>query len=472
MYKKKRKGWTKHIDFTIMDLLCLMSALIIAYYIRFDGAWIFGKFENDRWRTLFVTMILIDLVAVFFLESYKNILRRTKYQELRATVFHCSVVFGGMLVYLYATKKSFEYSRATLFTFFFIAIVLEYFGRVTLKRIVRRRLILDKNKAVMIVVAESDNVERCLSEIAHNIYTDFKVVGVAVVDKDFTGNYIQGIPVIATADTFMEYVRTHVVDEVFIDGNTKASSEALGHELVEFGITVHISLVHTDKLLPNRAMENYANYVVMTSSMHIASARQLFVKRVMDIFGSIIGLIFTGIAFIIFAPIIKIQSPGPVFYKSVRIGQNGRRFRFYKFRSMYVDADKELERLKVENEMQGNMFKMEDDPRIIPIGHFMRKHSIDELPQFWNVFKGDMSLVGTRPPTEEEFEQYEYHHKARLGFKPGLTGMWQVSGRSDIRDFEEVVAIDTQYIADWTIGLDIMIIFKTIGVVLTGKGSK
>ena len=177
------------------------------------------------------------------------------------------------------------------------------------------------------------------------------------------------------------------------------------------------------------------------------------------------GLIFMAIAFIIFAPIIKIQSPGPVFYKSVRIGKNGRRFNFYKFRSMHVDADKRLKDLQKDNEIKGLMFKMENDPRIIPIGHFMRKYSIDELV-------GDMSLVGTRPPTEGEFENYEYHHKARLAIKPGLTGLWQVSGRSDIKDFEDVVKLDTKYISNWTLGLDIKILFKTVGVVLTGSGSK
>jgi len=118
------------------------------------------------------------------------------------------------------------------------------------------------------------------------------------------------------------------------------------------------------------------------------------------------------------------------------------------------------------------MFKMENDPRVFPIGHFMRKHSIDELPQFYNVLKGDMSLVGTRPPTEAEFENYEYHHKARLAIKPGLTGMWQVSGRSDITDFEEVVALDTEYIQNFSLALDAKIILKTIGIVFNGKGGK
>ena len=139
---------------------------------------------------------------------------------------------------------------------------------------------------------------------------------------------------------------------------------------------------------------------------------------------------------------------------------------------MYPNADQLLKELQDQNEMQGLMFKMENDPRIIPAGHFLRKYSLDEFPQFWNVLKGDMSLVGTRPPTEAEFANYEMHHKARLSFRPGLTGMWQVSGRSDVTDFEDVVALDTQYISNWSLGLDLMILFKTVGVVLSGKGSK
>lgn len=179
-----------------------------------------------------------------------------------------------------------------------------------------------------------------------------------------------------------------------------------------------------------------------------------------------------GIAFLIFAPIIKHQSPGPIFFSQVRIGKNGRQFKIYKFRSMNVDAEEKKKELLAQNEMDGLMFKMEDDPRIFPVGKFMRKYSIDELPQFWNILKGEMSLVGTRPPTEDEFEQYEAHHRARLGIKPGLTGMWQVSGRSDIRDFEEVVKLDTQYISNWNLGLDIKILFKTIQVVLLGRGAE
>ena len=139
---------------------------------------------------------------------------------------------------------------------------------------------------------------------------------------------------------------------------------------------------------------------------------------------------------------------------------------------MYVDAEERKKELMDQNEMNGLMFKMENDPRIFPAGHFIRKYSIDELPQFWNVLIGDMSLVGTRPPTENEYAQYDLHHKARLAGRPGLTGLWQVSGRSNITDFEEVVALDTEYIRNWSLGLDISILFKTVAVVFKGSGSK
>ena len=473
MYSKKKRSWVKHLDFTIIDIACMLLALFIAYLWRFE--WSFDSdipVDVDLYIRMAIALVLIDIFTIFFTESYSGILRRNKYQELRSTVIHCFIVFGVYLIYMYATKQSVLYSRQLLFTYFILSVIFEYFARVLWKRLIRRQKLLDKNKAEMLVVAEASTVERCLEEIAHNKFTDFKVTGVVVVDVEMKDQTIQGIPVVANADDFLEYVRTHVVDEVYIDGNTRASSEALANTLVELGVTVHISLVHTNFMMPNMVLENYASYVVLTTSMHIASTRQLFLKRAMDIIGSIVGLIITFIAFIIFAPIIKATSPGPIFYKSVRIGKNGRRFKFYKFRSMYVDADKRKQELMEKNEMDGNMFKMENDPRITPVGHVMRKYSIDELPQFFNVLKGDMSLVGTRPPTEDEYEMYKYHHKARLAFRPGLTGMWQISGRSDITDFEEVVKYDTEYIANWSLGLDIKILFKTVAVVLSGKGSK
>ena len=196
--------------------------------------------------------------------------------------------------------------------------------------------------------------------------------------------------------------------------------------------------------------------------------------------GSIIALLIM----IIIGPIIKIKSPGPILFKQWRIGQNGKKFQMLKLRSMYLDAEERKKELMKENRIgSGLMFKLDFDPRIIGneilpdgtkktgIGEFIRATSLDEFPQFFNVLFGDMSLVGTRPPTVDEWEKYEYHHRARLAIRPGITGMWQISGRSEIIDFEEVVKLDTKYIQNWSLLLDLKILIKTVATVIKRKGA-
>lgn len=470
MYKRQKKSWVKHLDFLIVDIICLEIAFYSSCLIRL------GNMRRlpvllDYYNRLAVVLLLVDICVVFFFEAYTGILRRNKVQELKAVLMHCSIVFSAVTVYVWATKQSEIYSRQVIFVFWGIAVIIEYFSRCLWKIYIRQRMIKGKKFSQLLVVTEECYAEECVSDFQHDRYKEFEVIGVVIVDKNRIGDEICGVPVVASADSFLEYVRVNVVDEIFINGNTRESSEALANELLELGLTVHFNLVRESRLMPNKLVERCGKYMVLTTSMKIATTRQVFIKRCMDILGSLVGLLLAGIAFVAFAPVIKFQSPGPIFYEQTRIGRNGRRFKFYKFRTMIVGADRMKEELMAQNEMDGLMFKMEDDPRIFGIGKFMRKYSIDELPQFWNVLKGDMSLVGTRPPTEEEFVQYELHHKARLGIRPGLTGMWQVSGRSDIKNFEEIVALDTQYISNWSLGMDIRILFRTIGVVLTGKGS-
>ena len=470
MYKRQKKSWVKHLDFLIVDILCLEIAFYSSCLIRL------GNIRRlpvllDYYNRLAVVLLLVDICVVFFFEAYTGILRRNKVQELKAVLMHCCIVFAAVTVYVWATKQSEIYSRQVILGFLGIAVVIEYFSRCLWKINIRQRMIKGKKFSQLLVVTEECYAEECVSDFQHDRYKEFEVIGVVIVDKNRIGDEICGVPVVASADSFLEYVRVNVVDEIFINGNTRESSEALANELLELGLSVHFNLVRESMLMPNKLVERCGKYMVLTTSMKIATTRQVFIKRCMDILGSLVGLFLTGVALLVFAPVIKYQSPGPIFYEQTRIGRNGRRFKFYKFRTMVVGADQMKEELMEQNEMDGLMFKMEDDPRIFGIGKFMRKYSIDELPQFWNVLKGDMSLVGTRPPTEEEFVQYELHHKARLGIRPGLTGMWQVSGRSDIKNFEEIVALDTQYISNWTLGMDVRILFRTIGVVLTGKGS-
>lgn len=470
MYKKEIKSWVKHLDFTILDIICLQAAFFISYVFRLGMKTL--PYESEPYKRMVIVLVLIDICVVFFAESYKGILRRNKFQELKAVTINCLIIFVGLLAFMWQTKQTAVYSRQILYVFLFLAIVFEFLTRIILKRWIRKRIITSRYRLEMIIVTTYEYAQECIKNFEKMEYTEFMVKGIVIVDRVLTGEKIRGVPVVASADDFFEYTRTNVVDEVFINGKSRESCEALANDLIEAGITVHYNLVHVTQLMPNRVVEELGNYMVLTSSMKMASARQLLLKRMMDIAGSLIGLLLTGIAFVIFAPMIKIQSPGPIFFAQLRVGKNGRIFKFYKFRSMYVDAEEQKRKLMEQNEMKGNMFKMKNDPRIFPIGKFIRKYSIDELPQFFNVLMGDMSLVGTRPPTIEEFENYNLKHKARLGIKPGLTGMWQVSGRSDITDFEQVVGLDTYYISHWDLGLDIKILFKTIQVVLTGKGSE
>ncbi|KAF5438474.1 MULTISPECIES: sugar transferase [Pediococcus] len=195
-----------------------------------------------------------------------------------------------------------------------------------------------------------------------------------------------------------------------------------------------------------------------------------FFKRMLDIVASVIGLIVLSPIFLIVSLAIKAEDRGPIFYSQVRLGKGQRPFKMYKFRSMIVDADKKLEKLLKQNEVEGAMFKMKEDPRITRVGRFTRKHSLDELPQLLNVLAGDMSLVGPRPPLEREVADYSEHDKQRLIVKPGCTGLWQVTARNDV-DFSGMVDLDLQYIEKSGLMFDVIILFKTIGIVFKPNGA-
>lgn len=383
-----------------------------------------------------------------------------------------SIILMLVFAFLFITKTSEIFSRAVFILMWFLGILFVYLERIIWKKVLKKKMTRVEYLQNMIVITTRDRAEKTLFNMFHKEYRGFYIRGILLEEDEIKESDILGFKVLGKAEDIREILINEIVDEVFIDlPLNEIQSEKIRDDCKKMGITTHSNITDLLKDDKNMIVEKYAGHMVLTSTLKFAEPRQLFVKRVMDIVGGIIGLFLTFFLILVFGPIIYIQSPGPIFFSQERVGRNGRKFRIYKFRSMYLDAEKRKEELMSQNKMKGLMFKMDNDPRIIPIGHFMRKTSLDEFPQFWNVLKGDMSLVGTRPPTVDEYEKYEIHHKARLATKPGLTGMWQVSGRSDIVNFEEVVQLDMKYITEWNIGMDLRILFQTVKIVFTGKGS-
>ncbi len=469
MYKREKDVWDKHIDFILLDIVCMQLAYIFAYVIR--HGWNIGYFF-EQYLGLDIILLLTQICVGFFLGNYRDILRRGYFEELKKTILYVSINLMIVFVILFMNQSSDEFSRIILIWLWGLGSLFLYVERVLWKKVIRKRMHDHKQLNHMILVTKREDAKDIILTMQKKEYSGYEISGILVEGKLLEEEKILDIPVLGNASEADDILKKIVVDEVFINLPLyEKRTKDIQKYCREMGITTHSNLGPIDEENGNMIVDNYAEHMVLTSSIRFADSRQLLFKRIMDIAGGIVGLCMTAVITVIFGPIIYIQSPGPIFFSQERIGRNGRKFKIYKFRSMYPDAEERKKDLMKQNKMQGLMFKMDNDPRIIPIGHFMRKTSLDEFPQFWNVLKGDMSLVGTRPPTVDEYEQYEMHHKARLAVKPGLTGMWQASGRSNIVDFEEVVKLDTKYIENWSIALDFRILLKTVLALIKKEGS-
>lgn len=402
----------------------------------------------------------MDIVVIFFFDSLKNVLKRGFYQEFVMTVKQTCLITLCSVFYLFTFKEAENYSRLVLGYTAALYLLISYVLRCLWKNCLRKYF-GGAEKRSLLIVTVSDIVDTVIDNIKNKNYGDYFVTGVCILDKKAKGRVIDGVTVVADEDDLVEYVCREWVDEVFINiPESEPYPAELLDKFIEMGVVVHMKLAKSQNLLGKKQfVEHLGTYTVLTTSINSVSRRQIILKRMLDILGGLAGCIITGILCIFVGPAIYIQSPGPIFFKQTRVGKNGKMFQMYKFRSMYMDAEERKAELMKENRVQdGMMFKLDFDPRIIGskklpdgtikkgVGNFIRDWSLDEFPQFLNVLKGDMSLVGTRPPTVDEWDKYELHHRARLATKPGLTGMWQVSGRSNITDFEEVVKLDKQYI--------------------------
>ena len=481
MYTSSLKTRFRHIDVAIIDLICLNIAFILAYELRIGGE---NPYLVSLYRDLLIVVSLSSMLVANLLGSYADIEKRGYYKEFVALAKQGIIAFLLGVLYLYSVMDAHKFSRLTMFIMGCIFFAADYISRIIWKKIKFKKRKITPDKALLII-SDSINAEKTIRSIETDPEMSVAIKGIVLTDDPGITD-IGRYPVVCSLNDVSAYVCHNWVDDVLIVLNDMESiSKETLRELSETGVIAHIGLRLTDGMLGSRQfVETFGGYNVLTSCMNEASALDVFLKRVLDIFAGIVGCIITGIVYLFIAPIIRSQSPGPVFFKQQRVGRNGRVFSMVKFRSMYMDAEEKKKELVAANRVSdGMMFKLDFDPRIIGneilpdgtkktgIGDFIRRTSIDELPQFYNVLKGEMSLVGTRPPTLDEWEKYAPHHRARLAIKPGITGMWQVSGRSEITDFEEVVALDTKYINEWSLGLDIKIILKTFAVVFKKDGA-
>jgi len=488
LYKRQQKGWLKHLDFIVLDLLCLCGSFVLADRLRNGDTP--GLFTNKVYISTGIMLLVFDLLVIILINTMHDILRRSFFRGLKEIVKQNLIVFGCTTVYLFSVKDGEQLSRIVLWLTMLLHIALTVPIFHIWRRMIARRRTNVARRSVLLV-ADGNMVSGVVDRFRKDPLGEMSIVGIVVADRAESpeggegapaaqAESLEGIPVVCSLAAAPKYICREWIDEVYIC--TATPPLHLIERCNEMGVTIHREL-HTAGS-DQQFVEKIAGVHVLTSTMNAATPGRLFAKRLLDIVGGFVGSLAALVVMAIVGPRIKKASPGPILFKQERIGQNGKHFRMYKIRSMYMDADERKKELLKENRVSdGMMFKLDWDPRIIGnevlpdgtrktgIGEFIRNTSLDEFPQFFNVLMGQMSLVGTRPPTLDEWEKYEYHHRRRLSIKPGVTGMWQVSGRSEITDFEEVVKLDTEYINNWNLGLDIRILLKTVVSVLKREGA-
>ena len=467
------------VDLLSLAISTVLVKLLFGTILRLIPAYTVSDYVQ------FYSMLAVAFLITFSCFNQKvDLVRRDMKSELLRVVEYNTILAAVLAILLIVTKASVADSRYLYLGIFLVNAAVTTAARGILRAYLRSGHSLPMKKLVG-VLSTRDRVE----PLVRDLHRDWSknVIGMALVDAEQQdiGTLVEGVPVKARFEDFMEWVRRDALDEIYISLPGDTSESLMGYltEMESMGLDIHFNIPQLDRLremqnrtgLPPRApsgMVTVGGVSMITVESVQYSMRDLMLKRAMDLAGALVGCLISVPIIAVVAIPLKLESPGPLFFRQQRVGLNGRIFNMYKLRSMYVDAEERKKELMDRNEMNGLMFKMENDPRITRVGRFIRRTSIDELPQFFNVLKGDMSLVGTRPPTVDEYRQYESHHKRRLSMKPGITGLWQVSGRSDIENFEDVVKLDVQYIDHWSLGLDLKLLCKTVAVVFAGRGAR
>ena len=453
----------------VLDGLCVIVAGYSAYCIRGNlSDWLWNM-ENDMFLGIILFVMFLNSYIMGRLGLYSD-RRPASFIKLIWHIFKGVIIVFVILATALFLSQQFQFSRLFLAIFSSLTFIFIVGQRSLMQLYMRRKTKKSFNVRKILVIGDKERGKIVEDVLDNQLSWGHEVVG----DMQINGNGMESQDALGGVDGFGRLLRTSEIDEVIFAMGDKEQSIALSDYLDvcrKMGIPVRILPALWEPEDASLSVEICQDIPFLTIQGDNFNAAGLFYKRGLDIVGGLAGTIIFCLAYPFVGLAIKLDSPGPVIFKQKRVGRNGRSFSLYKFRTMYQDAEDRKQALMNENEMNGAMFKLKHDPRITRMGKWLRNTSMDEFPQFLNVIKGEMSLVGTRPPTPEEVEQYQPWHLKRISAKPGITGLWQVSGRNKITDFDKVVELDCRYMDRWRFSDDLKILFKTVMVVLQRKGA-
>jgi exopolysaccharide biosynthesis polyprenyl glycosylphosphotransferase len=492
---KEQNKFFKRVQ-VLSDLSIVMLAFFIGYYLRDKTLDIypFNLLENYlydeklravRYYAIYMGLLPVLLVIWGSLLNYFGMYKSAGIVRIPdalrivlKTTFVGFILFGS---YIFVLRMQEDVSRLFIGFVFVIAAIFISIEKIILvmafKAISNRETSFKSALFIftrVLVVGTNKRARNLISLVKKHPDWGIRIAGVVDIDPSKKGESISGYEVVGSLDDIPDIISHDVVDEVvfIVPRSWLSRIENAMLYCESAGLKVNLAVNLFDLKFSNAKQTDLFGFPLLTFENASSKVGQLFIKRVFDFVAAGLGLIVLSPLFIIVIILIKMTSEGPIFFKQLRCGMYGRKFVFYKFRTMIADAESKLKDLLKYNEMDGPVFKMQNDPRITKVGKVLRKFSIDELPQLWNVVKGDMSLVGPRPPIPHEVDKYDIWQRRRLSMRPGITCLWQTAGRNQITNFSDWLKLDLEYIDNWSMWLDFKILFKTLPAVLFGTGAK
>lgn len=452
------------------DLCIVLATFFLGFYLRkrFDDF-----YELNTCILLLPTLLIIWGILLYCFGMYDSI-RTKRISDVMFIITEVALVGSSLFGSFVFITKAHVVSRLHIIYSFLLAVAFICIEKVILIRYFKYQSKHEVNTRNILIVGTGARAQQLVNIIDKHPEWGIKVIGLVDDDTTKINNQIYDYKVIGSFKDVPDIIHNTVVDEVIfvVPRSWLNKIEELIYICEIEGLKVSMAADLFELKLSRLKYNNLDKFPLLTFESTPDKVIPLFLKRLFDIVFSGIALVLSSPIFAITALSIKATSKGRVFFKQQRCSLNGRKFTMYKFRTMIDGAETKLKDLLAYNEMKGPVFKMKNDPRITKIGKLLRKLSIDELPQLWSVFKGDMSLVGPRPPIPSEVSKYEPWQRRRLSMRPGITCLWQACGRNKITDFNEWMKLDLTYIDNWSLWLDFKIILKTVPVVLFGTGAK